>query len=102
MAARYLDWLTELFDEAQVPYTPASAPWLDQSLRRIAAVPAGASEETVFRALRQRWLNQGQPGRQLLASFLRDEVFVRADSPLRPREGEGYYTNEWAAKNLKG
>ena len=41
MAVAYLDWLTELFDEAQVPYTPESAVWLDQSLRRIAAVPAG-------------------------------------------------------------
>lgn len=101
MAVRYLDWLTELFEEAQVPYTPESAPWLDQALRRIAAVPAGASEETVFRALRSRWLNQGPPGRQLLASFLRDEVFVRPDSPMRPREGEGYYTNEWAARTLK-
>jgi hypothetical protein len=102
MAARYLDWLTELFEEAQVPYTPESAPWLDQSLRRIAGVAADASEETVFRALRAKWLNQGPPGRQLLASFLRDEVFVRADSPMRPREGEAYYTNAWAAANLKG
>jgi hypothetical protein len=44
MAVAYLDWLTELFDEAQVPYTPESAVWLDQSLRRIAAVPAGPAE----------------------------------------------------------
>jgi hypothetical protein len=102
MAVAYLDWLTELFDEAQVPYTPESAVWLDQSLRRIAAVPAGASEETVYRVLRSRWLNQGQPGRQLLASFLRDEVFSRRDSPMRPVEGEAYYTNEWARENVKG
>jgi hypothetical protein len=102
MAARYLDWLTELFDEAQVPYTAESAAWLDVALRRIAAQPAGASEEAVYRALRERWLNQGQPGRQLLASFLRDEVFARRDSPMRPKEGEAYYTNAWASANVKG
>ncbi len=102
MAARYLDWLTDLFEEAQVPYTAASADWLDQALRRIAATPAGASQEDVYHALRKRWLNHGQPGRQLLASFLRDEVFARRDSPLRPVEGEGYFTNEWAATHVKG
>ncbi len=102
MAARYLDWLTDLFEEAQVPYTAESAPWLDASLRRIADLGPSESEESVYRVLRQRWLNHGQPGRQLLASFLRDEVFARRDSPFRPKEGDAYYTNAWAAVNVKG
>ena len=102
MAIRYLDWLSDLFEEAQVPYTPESAPWLDASLRRIAGVAPGASEEEVYRQLRARWLNQGQPGRQLLASFVRDEVFSRRDSPMRPKEGDGYYTNDWARAHVKG
>lgn len=99
MAAQYLDWLTELFDEAQVPVTADNAAFLDQCLRRIAGTPAGASEETVYHALRTRWLNHGVPGRQLLGSFLRDEVFVRGGSPMRPKEGDGYFTNEWAARH---
>lgn len=101
MAARYLDWLAELFEEAQVTCNAESAPWLDASLRRIAGVAEGASEEAVYRMLRERWLNQGVPGRQLLATFLRDEVFARRDSPLRPKEGEGYFTNEWARAHVK-
>lgn len=101
MAVRYLDWLTELFDEAQVTYNAESAPWLDASLRRIAGVAEGASEEAVYRMLRERWLNQGVPGRQLLGTFLRDEVFARRDSPLRPKEGDGYFTNEWARAHVK-
>lgn len=101
MAVRYLEWLAELFDEAQVPYTAENAEFLDQCLRRIAGTPAGASEEVVYRALRTRWLNQGVPGRQLLGSFLRDEVFARRDSPMRPKEGEGYFTNEWAARTAR-
>jgi len=55
----------------------------------------------VYRTLRTRWLNQGLPGRQLLASFLRDEVFSRRDSPMRPKEGAGYFTNEWARTHVK-
>lgn len=102
MAARYLDWLTELFNEAQVPYDAGNAEFLDQCLRRIAATPPGASEETVYRTLRQRWLNQGLPGRQLLGSFLRDEVFSRRDSPMRPKEGDGYFTNAWAETHVRG
>ena len=101
MAARYLDWLTELFAEAQVPVTAENADWIDASLRRIAGVAAGASEDEVYRVLRARWLNQGVPGRQLLASFLRDEVFSRRDSPMRPKEGAAYFTNEWARSHVK-
>lgn len=90
----YLDWLTEVFDEAQVPFTPETAPVLDRALRNMVN-GATASEEEVFRRIRQRWLMHGLPGRQLLASFLRDEVFSRRDSTLRPKEGGGYYTNEY-------
>lgn len=96
MAAHYLEWLADLFDEAQVPFTPETADFLDVSLRKIAGLEANATEEAVYHRLRQRWLNQGQPGRQLLASFIRDEVFSRRDSPMRPTEGQGYFTNEWA------
>ena len=101
MPVRYLDWLVDLFDESQVTYNAETAPWLDQALRRIAGTPEGASEEAVFRVLRARWLNNGIPGRQLLGSFLRDEVFARRDSPMRPKEGEGYFTNEWARTHVK-
>ena len=97
MGAAYLDWLDDVFEEAQVPHDEASAAWLDASLRRIAGAE-GADEETVYRKLRTRWLNHGPPGRQLLAGLLRDEVFARRDSPLRPREGQGYYTNDFQLK----
>lgn len=96
MAAHYLEWLKDLFEESQVPYTPETASFLDESLRKIAGFDAQASEEDVYRKLRTRWLNQGQPGRQLLGSFLRDEVFSRRDSPMRPAEGTAYFTNDWA------
>ncbi len=94
MPAAYLDWLTELFEEAQVPYTPETAPWLDLSLRKLVRAEQ-ADEEVVYRKLRERWLQHGVPGRQLLAGLLRDEVFVRRDSPLRPKEGDAYYTNAY-------
>lgn len=94
MAAAYLDWLVDVFEEAQVDYTPDTAAWLDRSLRNIAGLP-DADEEAVYRKLRERWLNHGQPGRQLLIALLRDDVYSRRDSPMRPKEGEGYYTNEW-------
>lgn len=96
MAAAYLDWLTEVFEEAQVEYTPATAAYLDQAIRKIAGVEKG-DEEVVYRKLRSRWLNHGLPGRQLLAGFIRDEVYSRRDSPLRPVEGGGYYTNDYVA-----
>lgn len=95
MAAPYLDWLTQLFDEAQVPYNERTAPHLDAALRRVAGFDASADPETVYRRLRERWLNQGPPGWQLLAGWLRDEAYSRRDSALRPKEGEAYFTNDW-------
>jgi len=94
MAAAYLDWLKEVFEEAQVEYTPETAPYLDAALRKIGGAE-NLDEEAVYRKLRQRWLNHGLPGRQLLAGFIRDEVYSRRDSPLRPTEGGGYYTNAY-------
>lgn len=92
MQAAYLDWLVDLFEEAQVPYNENTAEYLDLCLRRIAG-SEGADEEAVFRKLRDTWLRNGPSGRQLLASHLRSEVFSRRDSPLRPTEGVGYYVN---------
>ncbi len=93
MSAAYLDWLTDLFDEAQVPYTDDTADFLDAALRRIADAE-GEDEETVFRVLTRRWLRHGPSGRQLLAALIRHEAFSRRDSPLRPKEGVGYFTND--------
>lgn len=93
MSAAYLDWLTDLFDEAQVPYNPETADYLDKALRRIADAPS-APEEEVWRVLQKRWLRHGPSGRQLLAGLLRHEAFSRRDSPLRPHEGVGYFTND--------
>lgn len=92
MSATYLDWLTDLFEEAQVPYSADNADFLDQCLRRIAGAE-GADEEAVFRKLERSWLRNGPSGRQLLAGLLRSQVFSRRDSPMRPHEGVGYYTN---------
>ena len=92
MAATYLDWLADLFVEAQVPFNDETAPYLDLCLRRITGLE-GAPEEAVFRKLRDTWLKVGPPGRQLLAGLLRGEVFSRRDSPMRPVEGVGYYVN---------
>ncbi len=92
MAAGYLDWLDELFEEAQVPVRPDTREYLDQCLRRIAEAEED-DEETVYRTLQRRWLRHGEPGRQLLVALLRGQVFSRRDSPMRPTEGMGYYTN---------
>lgn len=94
MPAAYLDWLVDVFEEAQVPVTTETAAWLDLSLRKLVK-GEGATEEEVYRRLRQRWLDHGVPGRQLLAGLLRDEVYSRRDSPMRPHEGGGYYTNDY-------
>lgn len=91
MAAAYLDWLADIFEEAQVPYTPETSGYLDVAMRRLVSAEKDP-EEVVYRRIRDRWLKHGQPGRQLLASFIRDEVFSRRDSPMRPEEGGGYYT----------
>ncbi len=93
MPAAYLDWLTDLFDEAQVPYTPDTAEWLDASLRRIADAE-GQPEDAVWRTLQKRWLRHGPSGKQLLAALLRQQVYARRDSPLRPQEGQAYFTND--------
>ena len=94
MPAAYLEWLTDVFEDAQVPANAESAVWLDASLRRMVGGEK-ATEEEVYRRIRQRWLNHGLPGRQLLATLLRDEIFSRRDSPMRPVEGGAYYTNDY-------
>lgn len=94
MKPAYFAWLAEVFEDAQVPTDDASAPWLDRSLRNLVA-GQDAPEEEVYRRIRARWLHHGLPGRQLLAALLRDEVFARRDSPLRPKEGGGYYTADY-------
>jgi len=93
MSASYLDWMTDLFDEAQVSYSPKTAHHLDAALRRIADAEED-DEETVWRKLRSRWLRHGPSGRQLLAGLLRQQIYSRRESPLRPTEGVGYYTND--------
>ena len=97
MPAAYLDWLADVFQEADVPYTPATAAYLDASMRKIADA-VDAPEEEVYRRIRERWLRHGQPGRQLLVAFIRDEAYARRDSPLRPKEGEAYYTNAYVPR----
>jgi hypothetical protein len=97
MPALYLDWLADVLEEAQVPLTPENADYIDKSLRRIVEAE-GADEEVVYRRIRDRWLRQGPSGRQLLAAFIRDEAYARRDSPMRPHEGQAYYTNEWKPK----
>ena len=92
MSAAYLNWLEDLFEEAQVPLRADNRDYLDACLRRIAEAE-GDDEETVYRTLQRRWLRHGPPGRQLLASLLRGQVFSRRDSPMRPTEGVGYYVN---------
>lgn len=97
MPAAYLDWLADVFEEAQVPYTAETADYLDRAMRKLVSAET-ADEEVVFRKIRDRWLRQGQPGRQLLAAFIRDEVYSRRDSPFRPQEGGAYYTNAYVVK----
>jgi hypothetical protein len=92
MPAAYLDWLTDLFEEAQVPYTPATADLLDEALRTLADAQED-DEETVYRALQRKWLRHGPSGTQLLAGLLRGHVYSRRDSTMRPKEGDAYYTN---------
>ena len=94
MAGEYLTWLADLFEEAQVPLTPQTEDYLDSALHRIAGVDPGPdSGEQVYRELQVKFLKIGQSGRQLLAAYLRDEAYARRDSPMRPSEGVGYYTN---------
>lgn len=97
MAATYLDWLTDAFEEAQVPYTPETAPHLDAIVRGLVGAQ-DLPEEEVYRRVRERWLRHGPSGRQLFAAFLRDDAFSRRDSPMRPAEGAGYYTNAYVPR----
>jgi hypothetical protein len=95
VAADYLDWLTDVFDEAQVPYNDETADQLDRALHTIAGVSyPQESEDEVLRVLRERYLVLGPPGRQLLAAYLRSAFFSDRDSPARPGPGVGYFTNE--------
>lgn len=95
MYADYLDWLSEIFEEAQVPFNDSTAEQLDRALHAIAGVEyPQRSEDQVFNVLRDRFLKVGPPGRQLLAAYLRDAVYSRRDSPLRPTEGVGHFSNE--------
>ena len=93
MPAAYLNWLDDLLEEAQVELTPETSDYVDSALRRIAGVPTGSDKE-LMAVLRDRWLRRGPQGRQLLAGLLRQEVYSRRDSPLRPVEGDGYFTND--------
>jgi len=97
MHAAYLDWLADVFEEAQVTYDASTAPYLDATMRKLVNGEKD-DEEVVFRRIRERWLRQGLPGRQLLAAFIRDEVYSRRDSPFRPAEGGAYYTNDYVQK----
>lgn len=97
MPAAYLDWLADVFEEAQVAYTPETAAYLDVAMRKLVNAE-NEDEEVVFRRIRDRWLRHGLPGRQLLAAFIRDEVYSRRDSPFRPQEGGAYYTNAYKVK----
>ena len=95
MAAEYLDWLVEIFEEAQVPYNAETADTLDRALHHIAGVDYPQSrDDEVLQALRARFLVLGPPGRQLLAAYLRSAVFSDRDSQMRPTPGQGYYTND--------
>ncbi len=94
MAGEYLEWLSDIFEEAQVPLTPDNEDFLDRALHRIAAVPYPETESgQVYRKLQATYLKVGPSGRQLLAAYLRDEAYARRDSPMRPGPGVGYYTN---------
>jgi hypothetical protein len=95
----YLDWLADVFEEAQVPYTADTAAYLDVCMRKLVD-GAGVDEEEVFRRIREKWLRHGPSGRQLLTAFIRDEAFSRRDSPMRPHEGGGYYTNAYVPKTV--
>lgn len=90
MPAPWLHWLAPLLEEAQVPLDPEAAPWIEASLRRIANVAPETEGDAVFRVLQDRWLQHGPPGRQLLCTLIRGEVYSRPDSPLRPAQGQGY------------
>tara|TARA_B110000037_G_C16910934_1_gene420262 strand:- start:52 stop:354 length:303 start_codon:yes stop_codon:yes gene_type:complete len=95
MSHNYLDWLSEFFDEAEVPFTDETAPAIDIALHRIAGFSFPQDDRNVVLSeLRTSFLRLGPTGRQLLGAHLRDELFARRDGALRPKQGGGYYTNE--------
>ncbi|MBN1336511.1 MAG: hypothetical protein JXB39_11170 [Deltaproteobacteria bacterium] len=94
MGTAWLHWLDPVFEEAQVVHTEATAPVLDAALRRLVGAEATTPDEVVWRRLCDTWLVHGPPGIQLLGGLLRGQVLSRRDSPLRPREGQGYFTGE--------
>ena len=94
MGTAWLHWLDPVFEEAQVAHTPESAPHLDAALRRLAGLGPDAPDDEVWRCLHATWLVHGPPGVQLLCGLLRGQVYARRDSPLRPREGAGYFTGD--------
>jgi hypothetical protein len=95
MAADYLAWFEDLFEEAQVPLTPDNEEWLDRAVHRIAGLSHPQEDPNrVLEVIRERFLRLGPPGRQLFAAHLRDEAFARRDSPMRPIQGDAYFDNE--------
>ncbi|MCB9759338.1 MAG: hypothetical protein H6739_05820 [Alphaproteobacteria bacterium] len=95
MASEYLDWLADIFEEAQVRYDDSTAEYLDRAMHAIAGVDYPQTEDdAVFRVLKERYLRLGPPGRQLLAAYIRDRVYADRSSPFRPKEGTGHFTNE--------
>ena len=94
MSLGYLNWLDEIFEEAQVPHNDETAEAIDRALHRIAKVAQGeGSDSEVLAYLKTNFLRQGHSGRGLLAAHLRDELFSKRDGELRPSQGVGYYTN---------
>lgn len=94
MAADYLDWLVDIFEEAQVHLDDTTADFLDRALHGIAKVDFPQKEpDQVFRVLRDNFIKIGPPGRQLLAALIRDAAYARRDSPFRPEEGGAHFDN---------
>jgi hypothetical protein len=94
MAAAYLDWIADIIEESQIFPTEAALPYLDESIRQITGLGPEATDEQVYRVLVDRWIRHGPPGVQLLGSLLRDVAYCSPGSPLRPVEGQGYFTND--------
>ena len=94
MSHNYLEWLSEFFEEAEVPFNSETSSAIDIALHRIAGLSFPQEDRNVLlNELRSSFLRLGPNGRQLLAAHLRDELFVRRDGALRPKQGGGYYTN---------
>jgi len=95
MSHNYLDWLSDLFEEAEVPFNKETAPAIDVALHRIAGLPFPQEDRNVLlNSLRDSFLRLGPNGRQLLSAHLRSELYSRIDGALRPKQGVGYYTND--------